>query len=341
MRVNLGALSGQLDKGIAPLYFLFGAETLLLEQALDQIRHKAREADYTERLRYQVEAGFDWNLLFASGQSMSLFSDKKLIELRIPTGKPGDAGSKALVDYVATTESADTSLVIISGAIEKRTQGSKWFKAVDAKAITVECPAITADKLPGWIGQRMRSEGLAFDRDVPQRLAHFVEGNLLAAAQEIGLLGLLAENNHVSVELVESSIADHARFSGFSFVDACLAGNAARAIRILQSLEREQSEPILILWSMTRETRTLCQLAALRERGENPQSQFRKFGVWGSRTGLISSALGRLSFHQCQNLLRRLARADQQLKGRAALERHTIWDEIEGIALGLCGLKVV
>lgn len=340
MRVSHNSFGNSLNQGIAPIYFLFGSEILLVEETLDLLRQQARNQGFAERLRYSVEAGFDWNQLFVGGQSMSLFAEKKLIELRIPTGKPGDAGGKALAEYAAAAPSEDTTLVVIAGPIEKRAQNTKWFKALESAAVTTECPAISADQLPGWIGHRLRAKGLQFDPDVPARLAHDVEGNLLAASQEINLLALLAKNESISMELVESSIADHARFNAFAFVDACLAGSPARLVRVLQSLKLEQSEPILILWSLTRETRSLCQLAAIREQGGNPQSQFKRYGIWGNRAGLVSSALRRLSLVQCQNLLRRLALADLQLKGRATLKRKDIWEEIESIGLGMSGVRI-
>jgi len=340
LRVSYSSFASQFKQGLSPLYFLFGSETLLVEEALDLLRKQARAEGFSERLRYTVETGFDWNQILAGSQSMSLFAEKKLTELRIPTGKPGDAGAKALIEYANGALSDDEVLVVISGGIEKRSQGSKWFKALESAAVTTECPAISADRLPDWIAQRMQSRGLKFDFEVVEHLAHYVEGNLLAAAQEINLLGLLANDEKITVELAQSAIADHARFSTFAFVDACLTGAAHRSTRILQSLKQEQIEPILILWSLTRETRTLCQLAAIREQGGNPKLQFQRHGVWGSRTGIVSAALKRLSLGQCQGLLRKLARADLQLKGRAPLQRKNIWEEIESIGLGLCGVRI-
>ena len=265
-----------------------------------------------------MKPGFDWNQLFTGGQTVSLFAEKRLMELRIPTGKPGDAGAKALIDYATSPHSADTVLIIVAGAIEKRTQGSKWFKALESEAVVTECPTISSDKLPDWIAIRIANLGLRYDRDAVRRIAHHVEGNLLAAAQEINLLALLAKDQFVSLDLVESTISDHARFNVFAFVDACLLGSPHRLIRILQSLRQEQSEPILILWSLAREARTLCRLSAIQEQGGNPRSQFQRYGVWGNRTGLMASALKRLSPGQCRHLLRRLAHADLTAKGPGA-----------------------
>lgn len=338
MRVSRSSLSSQLKQGFQPLYLLFGAETLLVEEALDSLRACAKQAGFMERLRFTVEPGFDWNKLLEHSQTMSLFSEKRLLELRMPTGKPGDAGTKALMDYAKNQNSGDTALVVICGGIEKRAQSTKWFKAVDTAGVVVECPAISAAKLPNWISQRLTAAGLKFDLDAVERLSHFVEGNLLAAAQEINLLGLLYPKEHISAETIEHVIADHARFNVYSFVDACLAGSAHRVTRILHSLKREQMEPVIILWALARDARILCQLSAAIEQGERPQLQ--RYGIWSSRSGIANAALKRLSRSQWENILRRLGRADLMVKGRAPLTRKDIWEEIESICLRMCGLRI-
>jgi len=340
MRIQLNSLSARLDKGLAPLYHLFGGETLLVEEALDQIRRQARAQGYGERIRYTLEPGFDWRQVTASARSMSLFAEKKVIELRIPTGKPGDAGARTLIDYADSIDGADTVLVIISGGADKSAQKTKWFKAVEAAGVAVECPAVTAQRLPQWVVQRMRGKGLQFDSDAAKRLSVLVEGNLLAAAQAIDLLALLSAETTITVEAVESAIADHARFNSFEFVDACLAGAPQRCTRILQSLRRNQAEPVLILWALTREVRTLCHLSAGLARGKKQQTLFHTHRVWSSRTNLINTALKRLSAARCHNLLRQLAAADLMLKGRAPMQRQNIWEEIESIGLGVCGVEV-
>lgn len=340
MRVHPASLPGQLERGIAPFYFLFGPEILLIEEALDQIRRKAREQGYGDRESHIVERGFDWDLLFSTSQSLSLFMEKKILELRMPGGRPGDQGARALAEYAGIPPSADTLVLMISGPVDKRTQGSKWFKAVESVAVMVDCPEVGSDRLPEWIAGRIRTQGCRADREAVRRLSHYVEGNLLAAAQQISLLGLLAGDGEITVDLVESVIADSARFNNFNFADACLAGSPGRAVRILGSLRTEQAEPILILWALTREVRILCQLAAIRGRGGNPSAQFRRLGVWRNREPGFRSALKRLSESRCRRILSRLARADLQLKGQTPLERRDIWEEIESIGLEVCGVRI-
>jgi len=188
--------------------------------------------------------------------------------------------------------------------------------------------------------QRMRGKGLKFEEDAAKRLSVLVEGNLLAAAQAIDLLALLSPDDTITADAIESAIADHARFNSFAFVDACLAGAPQRCTRILQSLRANRAEPVLIMWALTREVRTLCHLSAGLARGKKQQALFREHGIWQSRANLINTALKRLSAARCHNLLRQLAAADLMLKGRAPLQRQNIWEEIESIGLGVCGVEV-
>jgi len=340
LRVSFNSLKGHLKQGFHPLYLLFGAEPLLVEEALDQVRALARESGYHERLRLTVETGFDWNLLLTQGQAMSLFAEKKLIELRMPTGKPGDAGTKAIMAYCEHLPE-DTSLVIISGAVEKRAQNTRWFKAVDASGVVVESPEIKADRLPDWVSKRMSSMGMTYDSEGVDRICQLVEGNLLAAAQEINLLSLLYPDEKITAAIIEKIIVDHARFSVYAFADACLSGSVVRAIRILQSLKREQAEPIVILWALCRDARTLCQLSAASERTGQPADRlFKKYGIWSSRSGLVNAALRRMGNRQWENILRRLGRADLMVKGSVPMQRRDIWEEIENISLLICGARI-
>lgn len=340
MRVSSNALAGQLKNGLTPLYLLFGAEPLLVEEVLDCIRTTARTQGFSERIRLSVEAGFDWGEILAQGQAISIFAEKKLIELRMPTGKPGDAGAKAIIAYCDTLPQ-ETSLVIVSGGIEKRSQNTKWFKAVDAAGAVVECPEIRADRLPDWVSQRMTAKGLQYDFAAVERICQLVEGNLLAAAQEINLLALLHGEEKITADSVESILADHARFNVYSYADACLSGSVKRVIRILQSLKRDQAEPIVILWALTRDVRILNQIAMTSEKsGQPPAALFKKYGVWSNRASIMGSALKRTHANGWQNILRRLGRADLMVKGSAPMQRQNIWEEIESISLAICGAKI-
>ncbi|MEM7195189.1 MAG: DNA polymerase III subunit delta [Pseudomonadota bacterium] len=340
MRVSHASLAKHTSGELSPVYLIFGSETLLVEECLDQLRTLLVAQGFHDRQRFTVESGFDWNTIFSGSQSLSLFAERKLIELRLPSGKPGDAGSKALVEYTAMPANPDCVLVIVSAGIEKRAQNSKWFKSIDTAGVVSECPTIPRDRLPDWIITRSRQQSIRIESEAAEKLAHFVEGNLLAAAQEINLLALLYPDSSISSDMLDGVIADHARFTTFGFVDACVAGSSSRAVRILQSLRRDQTEPILVLWSLTREIRTLCHLSAIAEQGRNPESMFQKFGIWRNRAGMVQSALRRLKHQHLLTLLRKLGQADLMLKGRQPLERESIWEEIEHIALGICRVRI-
>ena len=339
MRTSPSSLPEHLNKGLSRIYHLFCGEILLAEEALDLIRQTAKSAGFDESERFTVETGFDWNHLRGSTQTMSLFSNQRLIELRIPNGKPGKEGSLALSEFVESLPD-DTLLVVISGPIDKRSQGSKWFNALENAGTVIDCAAIPVAQLPEWISNRMRTKGLSFDNEAVQRLAYYVEGNLLAAAQEINLLALLADNREITESIVEESIADHARFNVYTYVDACLSGSAHRGTRILHSLKREQAEPVIILWALARDARTLCQLLAAMDQGKRLESITQKFGVWGNRVGLFRSATKHLNLNQSHSILRRLARADLMVKGKIPFQKKNIWEEIENIGLALSGVRI-
>lgn len=340
MRIKHTALGAHLGKQLSPLYFVFGGEQLLIEESLDQIRAAARARGFDERIRHMHEPGFDWNQALAGAREMSLFASKKVIEVRMPGGKPGEVGGKALLRYTAAESDEDTLLLLAGGAVDRSAQKTKWFTALEKSGVAVECAAIQTAQLPQWVGARMTSRGLQFEPAAAALLAHLVEGNLLAAAQAIDLLALLSPQTRIDAAAVESAVADHARFNVFAFADACMSGSAQRCTRILQSLRREQAEPVLILWALAREARTLCHLSAAARRGQSAQALFKRHGVWANRAGIVTAALRRLPQAQCENLLRQIARADLMLKGRAPLRRADIWEEIEHIGLRMCGVGV-
>ncbi len=340
MQVSLSSLPARINEGIAPLHLIHGPELLLVEEALDRIRNAAREQGYTERLRYMVEAGFDWHVLAQESQMMSLFSEKKLIELRMPSGKPGETGARALVEY-ANDPADDTALVVISGALDKRGKNTKWFKAVDAAGITTECPLVPAGRLCDWLNRRMSETGLKYDYEVVERVAHLAEGNLLAAAQEINLLKLLCDGEKITLESANRIISDHARFNAFALIDACLAGAVERALRILQNLKREGIEPVIILWALTREVRVVCRISATAEQtGKTPQSLFRQHGIWSSRAHLVNTALKRLDNTGWEDILIHLNHAELVARGATPRLRKDIWEEIESVVVGMCGLNL-
>ncbi|MEE8380042.1 MAG: DNA polymerase III subunit delta, partial [Gammaproteobacteria bacterium] len=207
MKLYPEKLNAHLKGDLLPIYFFSGDEPLQLGEAADAVRRAAREQGYTEREVMHAERGFDWNELLAASNAMSLFAEKRVIDLRLPTGKPGKDGGAALVEY-AERPPEDTVLLVSSGKVDKRSQSAKWYKALDKVGATLQVWPVDAKEMPNWLDQRLRSRGLQPERDAARLIAERVEGNLLAAAQEVDKLLLLNGEGPLSTEQVEAAVAD-------------------------------------------------------------------------------------------------------------------------------------
>ena len=336
MQISPDQLPRHLQRGLAPIYFVYGEEILLVEESCRAIREAAHAAGYAERQVMTVESGFDWNGLFASLQSLSLFSERRLLELRLPTGKPGETGATILTEIVAQPP-ADVVFMVTCGKLEKAARESKWAKALEGAGVAVPVYPLEAAQWPAWIRRRMEAQGLQPGPGVVDLLTHLMEGNLLACAQEIDKLAMLLGGGEVGLDDIEGNLSDNARFNVFALADAGLRGEAAAVDRILASLRGEGVEPVLILWALSREIRELAQMARLVAAGQPAARAMDARRVWTKRKPLVSAALKRLSLESCQRLLQRAARADRILKGRAAGD---IWQELQCLALGMCGLRL-
>ncbi len=336
MRCEIEQLGQYLARGLAPCYLISGEEPLRIEEGCDAIRAAARAAGYGERLVYTVESGFNWNELFASTRSLSLFADRRLLEVRIPTGRPGEAGAKVLA-ALAAQPPPDTLLLVIAGKLDKAARESNWAKALDTAGVAIAVQELGAQRLPAWIGARLAARGLEAEPGVVELLAYHMEGNLLACAQEIDKLLLVHGTGAVlRTADLQASLVDNARFSVYGLVDACLAGETAAAARMLRHLRAEGIEPILVLWALARELRGMAQLARELSLGRPEAAVLSR--VWASRRGPVTRALRRVRPGQWLGMLRAAARADRVLKGRAAGE---VWHELETLSLALSGVRVV
>ena len=329
MRVKAEQLPQHLGKGLQPLYLVFGDEPLLAQEAADQIRARAREDGCAEREVLTAERDFNWRMLLTSGNSLSLFASRRLVEVRIPSGKPGTDGSEALQAYSARLP-PDTCTLVLCPKLDKQAQASKWFKAVEQAGVTVPVYPVERDRLPAWIGARLAGQEQSADPAALRFLADQVEGNLLAAHQEVQKLALLFPPGRLSFEQIREAVADVARFDVFKLADALLAGDAARLSRILEVLRAEGEEPVLVLWAMAREIRTLAALRAGLDRGEDLLRLMRDAWVWEARQKLVEQALRRHSRPRLLAGLRRAAGIDRMIKG---LARGDVWDEL--LQLGL------
>ena len=336
MQINADQLANQFKRGLAPVYFVYGEELLLVEEACQSIREAAQAAGYLDRQRLTVESGFDWNGLFASTQSLSLFSERRLIELRLPTGKPGEAGAKILIE-IAAQPPADTVLLVSGGKLDKATRETKWAKALESAGVVVVAYPLESAQWPMWIRRRMEAKGLKPGPGVVDLLAHLMEGNLLACAQEIDKFSLHFGSGEVGLDDIENNLSDNARYNVFALVDASLRGEPATVERILASLRSEGVEPSLVLWALAREARELAQMADLVASGQPVMRVLETRRVWAKRKPLVGAALKRLSSRASQDLLRRAARTDRILKGRATGD---VWQELQCLALSMTGLKL-
>ncbi len=335
MRLSLDQLQSQLAKQLHPVYVVYGEEVLLAQEACEQIRQAAQQSGYDEREVMSVDRGFDWEQLQQAGESLSLFSQKRLLELRVPGSKPGDKGSKALVRYCEQPPE-DTVLLVWTGKLDRAQLNSKWFKTLDKSGASVGVQPVTEHQLPAWIDRRMRAHGLEPGPGVAELIAYRFEGNLLAASQEVEKLALLYSGS-VSIDDIQSGLGDDARFNVFGFVDTCLAGDGPAMVRALSGLHAEGIAPSLVLWAITREIRLLEQCATSIAAGGNEGQVFSKFGIWQKKQPLFRAALGRGKANRWRALLQAAARADRVIKGRAA---GTEWQALQALGLGLAGVRM-
>ena len=337
MRLNIHQLPGHLKQPLLPVYLVAGDEPLQHGEALDAIRAAARAQGHLEREVLEHDHNFDWNLLAAMADNLSLFGDRRLIELRLGSSKIGAEGSKALVEYLGRPPE-DTVLLIIAPKLERSQNSSKWVKQIDAAGALLSIWPVDRNQLPGWLEQRMRSQGLQPAPGVAQWLAERVEGNLLAAVQELEKLRLLQEPGPVDQERMMSAVADSARYTVFDLADSALEGRAARCVRVLQVLKAEGAPQPLALWALLKETRLLAGIAGEAAAGRPlPQVLGSRREIWDKRRPLYSNAVKRLPPKGWQRLLQRCAVVDRAIKGE---DKADVWLLLEDIALGIAGVPI-
>lgn len=333
MQLRPEQLDTHLKKQLAPVYFISGDEPLRVLEAADAVRAAAREQGFDEREVLNVAAGFDWNSLLAEAGNLSLFAQRRVIDLRLPTGKPGDAGAKALREFAAAPPE-DTLLLVTAGRLEPSARKSKWVQALDEAGVVVFVWPLETRDYTGWVQARMRRRGLEPDDEAVRMLAGRVEGNLLACVQEIDKLYLLRGAGPVDAAAITGLVADHARYDVYTLVDAALAGSAARSVRILGGLQAEGTAPPVVVWALARELRQLAAMAAELGKGQSIAGVLTRYRVWANRKEVVGAALQRLSAATCARLLRQCAAVDRVCKGRAA---GNAWDELLQLVLQLAG----
>lgn len=331
MHLSFDQLSAHLERDIRPLYILTGDEPLALKEGVDAIRQAARRQGYDERLSYTAERYFDWKQLKASSQSISLFASRRLLELHIPSGKPGVEGSKALQEF-AVNLPGDTVVLITLPKLDKTGQGSAWFSALEKVGVVVPLQTVEIERLPRWIGNRLQAQGQQVDEATLEFLANQVEGNLLAAHQEIQKLGLLYPAGSLDPEAVREAVLNVSRFDVFQLGDALLAGDPARTAKILQGLEAEGAQPLALLGVLAWLLRGVTRVKMAETRGENLANAMQQAKIWGDRQGQVKRMLARVSLRQLQAAMLKMAEIDKICKGIAPGKP---WLELSRLCIGL------
>jgi len=335
MKITFNNLDNHLASSLKPVYIVSGDEPFQIQQAIRKIRDQAKEQGYINRELLFVEKGFSWLDFSMSNASLSLFAEKKLLELRMPTGKPGKEGGKILSEYCENI-SSDTLLLIVTDKLDSKTALTKWYKALSNVGVAVTVWPIEGAALRSWLQDRLKLRSLKASSDSLQMLLDRIEGNLLAADQEIEKLSLLCPTSELTVDIVEQSVADSARYDIFKLVDEALNANQINVSRILYALKAEGITPILIIWSLSRDIRTLLKIKMSLDKGSSIEAEFRQHRIWDKRKIMLSNALKRHSRTSLQALLRKANRTERIIKGN---EIGNLWDELLQLSLGIAGLR--
>lgn len=340
MKLTAAQLPRQLQDQLAPVYVVSGDDPLLTGEVADQLRAACRQAGSEERLVYHVDRSFDWGQLHEASHSLSLFAQKRLVELRIPGGKPGDEGGKAILAWLDMPPE-DTTLLISLPKLDGASQRSKWAKGLidHAQSRFIQVWPIEAQQLPGWMRERLASAGLHASPEALELLSTRVEGNLLAAAQEIEKLKLYCQNGQLDLQTVQQVVADSARFDVFNLVDAMLKGQPEQALRMLNGLKGEGVEAPVVLWALAREIRALANMAQDIRRNIPLDRVFasQRPPVWDKRKPVLTQALQRHPVASWEQWLRQAQMIDEQIKGQ---HPGSAWDGLAAMVVAVAGLKL-
>ena len=329
MRINTDQVSRTLEKGLAPVWLIAGDEVLLTGEAADAVRARARAEGFTGRDLFITDRSFDWSEIDVASHTLSLFAERRIIEIRMPTPRPGKEGGAALA-RLAADPGPDNLLLVVTTKPEKETWSSAWFKAFEKHGVFVQAWPVEISRLPQWISSRAARLGLGFEPGAAELLAERVEGNLLAAQQEIEKLALLHAGDRVGTDDVQSSVANSARYDVFQLGEAALEGDVPRSLRILDGLRAEGAEPPLVLWAVCRELRAL---ADTRNGTAKPG-----YGAMAERRGaLLNRAAKRTAGQPVEPWIAAAARIDRQVKGLAGGEP---WTSLTGLVASIAGSPV-
>jgi len=326
MRLYANQFQTHIDKTLAKCYLLVGDEPLQKQEAFDAILKKARREGFTERERYLVDPKFQWYDLQNASANLSLFAEKRILDLHMPTGKAGQKGSKFLTDFVKNLP-PDVLLIIRCDEWTMANDKTKWVKTITDEGVFMRVYQPDLNELPKWMVNRCRQLGLNIDQDAIGLLAYRLEGNLLAAAQELDKLKMRFGDQQLDIHALAGLVADNARFDVFRLTDALLAGDSARAIRVNRSLQQNDTSPVVIHWALESLTRQLAELAFIRVNKHNVnKSDFQRMRIWPKQQAVFQRVLNRLKRTDIEQLLQRLSDIDMAIKGR---HQANPWQAIE------------
>ncbi len=334
MRLNQAQVTQHLSKGLQPLYVLVGSEPLAKREVLDALRATAKSHGYEERTTLIAERYFNWQEIEHYGQTTSLFASLRLLEIQIPNGKPGVDGGKT-IKALAQSPIPDTTVVIILPALERDAKNSAWYKSLESNAVVIPINEVSIGQLPQWIANRLSQHKQIADEDTLVFLANQVEGNLLAANQEIQKLSLLYPEGQLSLEDVKNSVLSVSRYDAFQLGEAVLSGDTPRTVRVLQGLQDEGEQPLAVMNPLLWNLKPLAQLKLAQMRGENIDQAMTRARIFGQKQALFKRALSKLSLRQIEATLQKLADIDQKAKG---VMLGDPWLEISRLCFGLSKL---
>ncbi|WP_138437201.1 DNA polymerase III subunit delta [Marinobacter shengliensis] len=333
MKTQPGQLPQLLNKGLAPVYLISGDEPLLVQECCDLIRKTARDSGYQDRLTYHADHQLDWNAVADECNAMSLFAEKRRIEIHLPTGKLGD-GRKVL-EQVLEAPPEDVILLLISAKLDAAETKRKWYKALQGCGVHVPVWPVELDKFAGWLQQRASGQGLSLTRGALGMLTERLEGNLLAASQELDRLALLTAGKTIDEETIEQAVQDSARFNGFELVTELLAGKAAHAGKIIGILQQEGENPLGLLSVLVRDLHIIIELKTALPPGDNPSGFLKKRGVFQPRrASAIQQAARRLNMRQLHQAISLCNTTDRSAKGFDGL---TPWHHLRDLSAVLAG----
>lgn len=335
VRLDSNQLKQHLLHNLSPLYVLLGDEPLAQSECLDAIRLAARKAGADERTSHIAERNFNWQQIQLFSQELSLFSSKRILEIYIPSGKPGVDGGKVLTTLAANLI-PDTTIIIVLPSLEREAKNSAWFNALQSASTLIELKEVAPSQLPQWLAARLAQQNQSTEAASLAFIAHQVEGNLLAAHQEIQKLALLYPAGEISAEAVRESVLNVARYDAFQLGEAVLAGDAARTSRILQGLQDEGENAVAVMNPLMWVLRPLVRIKHAEARGENLITAMTNARIYGDRQSLVKRALARLSTRQLEAALQKLCDIDKTAKG---VMQGDAWLELSRLCFGLAKVR--